>query len=174
MRIKPAPQANKSSSECIRNPAGSPTARPPMGRNASGARHFRTRRFARITARRTRISIGQCPGIRPDDRSVRELMICHPDARGPSPPPTSSRSASIERPRSPASRFRRAGILLTHQVVVSTPLTIRTAGSGGTSLRRARAAPINAPCSSRRLTCWRRGAWLFVWSTNNVDARTSS
>jgi hypothetical protein len=127
---------------------------------------------------------GSSPATGRDDRSVRELMICHPDARGPFAAADIIQECINRAPAFSSIEIPPGRYLLTHQVVVSTPLTIRTAGSGGTSLSCAGgsdqcAVLVAAP---DLLATW---GPLFVWSTNNVtlehlvidgnrEARTSS
>ena len=111
-------------------------------------------------------------------------MICHPDARGPFAAADIIQECINRAPAFSSIEIPPGRYLLTHQVVVSTPLTIRTAGSGGTSLSCAGgsdqcAVLVAAP---DLLATW---GPLFVWSTNNVtlehlvidgnrEARTSS
>jgi nitrous oxidase accessory protein NosD len=107
------------------------------------------------------------PASGQDDRSIPELMVCHPDARGPFAAADVIQECINRAPPFSSIEIQPGRYLLTHQVVVSTPLTIRTAGSGGTSLSCAGgsdqcAVLVAAP---DLLATW---GLVVVWSTNNV------
>jgi hypothetical protein len=107
------------------------------------------------------------PASGQDDRSIPELMVCHPDARGPFAAADVIQECINRAPAFSSIEIPPGRYLLTHQVVVSTPLTIRTAGSGGTSLSCAGgsdqcAVLVAAP---DLLATW---GLVVVWSTNNV------
>ncbi len=102
-----------------------------------------------------------------DDRTVPQLMVCHPDARGAFAAADVLQECINRAPPFSSIEIPPGRYLLTHQVVVSTPLTIRTAGSGGSSLSCAGgsdqcAVLVAAP---NLLVMW---GLVTVWSTNNV------
>ena len=140
----------------IRNPAGSPTARSPMGGNAPvpGASELADLPVSPSDERAS--APGSSPAFGRDDRTVSELMICHPDARGPFAAADIIQECINRAPAFSSIEIPPGRYLLTHQVVVSTPLTIRTAGSGGTSLS-CPAPPKSARCWLPRPTCSRPG-----------------
>ena len=102
-----------------------------------------------------------------DDRTVPQLMVCHPDARGAFAAADVIQECIDRAPAFSSIEIPPGRYLLTHQVVVSTPLTIRTAGSGGSSLSCAGgsdqcAVLVAAP---NLLVMW---GLVAVWSTNTV------
>jgi nitrous oxidase accessory protein NosD len=110
---------------------------------------------------------GGPPGSGQDNRSIPELMVCHPDARGPFAAADVIQECINRAPAFSSIEIPPGTYLLTHQIVVSTPLTIRTAGSGGTSLSCAGGSDQCAilAAAPNLLTTW---GLVVVWSTNNV------
>jgi hypothetical protein len=103
----------------------------------------------------------------PDAARISELMVCHLDARGPYGAADVLQECIGRAPAYSSIEIPPGTYVLYRQVVVATPLTIRTAGSAGTSLSCAADATQCAVlvAAPDLLAMW--GA-LVVWATNNV------
>jgi nitrous oxidase accessory protein NosD len=94
-------------------------------------------------------------------------MVCHPDSRGPYAAADILQDCINRAPAYSSIEIPPGVYVLHRQVVVATPLTIRTAGSAGTSLSCAANATRCAVLVAAPdfLAMW---GPLVVWSTNNV------
>ena len=99
---------------------------------------------------------------------VSELMVCHLDSRGPYGAADALQACITRAPAYSSIEIPPGTYVLYRQVIVSTPLTIRTAGSGGTLLSCAANA---AQCAVLVAAPDLLAMWgpLVVWSTNNVS-----
>ena len=99
---------------------------------------------------------------------VSELMVCHLDSRGPYGAADALQECISRAPAYSSIEIPPGTYVLHRQVIVSTPLTIRTAGSGGTPLS---CAADPAPCAVLVAAPDLLAMWgpLVVWSTNNVS-----
>src|SRR5947207_3174786 len=99
--------------------------------------------------------------------AVSELMVCHPDSRGPYAAADVLQECINRAPAYSSIEIPPGVYVLRRQVVVATPLTIRTAGSRGTSLS---CAADSTRCAVLAAAPDLLAMWgpLVVWSTNNV------
>ena len=99
---------------------------------------------------------------------VSELMVCHLDTRGAYGTADALQECINRAPAYSSLEIPPGTYVLHRQVVVSTPLTIRTAGSAGTPLS---CAANSTSCAVLAAAPDLLAMWgpLVVWSTNNVS-----
>lgn len=120
----------------------------------------------------------------PSDDDVPRIMYCHPDLRGPLNAADVLQDCIDRAPAFSSVEIPAGTYVLHRQVIVSRPVTIRTAGSAGTSLS-CRAAPDHCVILMAAPDLFDAYGFLFVRSASNVmlehvvldgnrDARLSS
>lgn len=103
----------------------------------------------------------------PRDNPVPRIMICHPDARGPFGAADVLQDCLDRAPAFSSVEIPPGTYLLHRQVSVSTPLTLRTAGSANTSLS-CMAAPDQCAILMAGPDLLEANGFLIIHSTNNV------
>jgi hypothetical protein len=113
-------------------------------------------------------SVGRHATSEPPSARVSELMVCQLDSRGPYGAADALQECISRAPAYSSIEIPPGAYVFRRQVVVATPLTLRTAGSGGTFLS---CASIPDACATFVAAADFTDPWgiLLVTSTNNVS-----